>query len=135
MKLRCMVCKTERERTADEVMQVGEWIDNKGLMGVDYLNRLSLEDGYTCNNQKKHKYEFSEDWDKEVHTVAKEVLDKGEEMAKSIARGVQLEEQIKEMVKEKEEEAKKVNELDVVCEELGKKLKEMTGNSKYEIWV
>ncbi len=135
MILRCMVCKKERELSTEEIKEYGEWIVKKELQPVDYLNRLSLDDGYTCKDTKKHKYEFQEEWDKEVHIVAKDISNNRKERTETLQRDTELEEKLREMVNESKELKNKMNELDMDCRGLGDRFKEMTGNKKYEIWI
>lgn len=135
MKMHCMICKQEREISEGEIGEIGLWIENKKLQSVDYLSRLGLEDGYTCKDGKKHKYEFSEDWDKEVHIVAKGIFDDGKERAENIQKDKELEEKIREMIEQSKELKIKRDQLDKNSGELGEKLKEMTGNKIYEIWT
>lgn len=144
MKMVCILCKQERELSVEEIKEYGEWIENKNLQAVDYLNRIGLEDGYTCRFEldtetgtriKKHKYEFEEEWDKVVHKAAANIILTGTLREESIKRAAELQSKINEMALEKAKEEEKTFELDKGCGVSGDLLMEMTGNKKYELWI
>lgn len=138
MKLYCMICKHERELSQDEIMEIGEWVAKKNLQTVDYLERIGLEDGYTCGKgdvKKKHDYEFSEDWDKEIHQLANGIKISEEERDILDRKIEELDNKIKELTLEKEGDEKKYFELDGKVGKLEDKIKEMTGTNNWKLWI
>lgn len=135
MQVRCLKCAGKRELSDEETQDLGKYIDSKKLKGIDYLEKISLDAGYTCKNDTKHKYTFVEGFDDTLHEKA-EIIDNDtieiESTEKNIAN---LDEQIKKMMEQREEENKKVVIIKEMLTTKKNVLIKMTGSENYKLWL
>lgn len=75
MKMKCLKCNDIKDLSVDELKEVGEFIESRKLRGVAFLKYVSMDLRNPCKDGKEHQYEFEEEFDKEVHLVAKNIND------------------------------------------------------------
>lgn len=135
MQVKCLKCGHVKELSDGEIQELGQYVDDKKLKGVDYLEKINLDAGYTCKDETKHKYTFVPMFDDSLHERA-EIIEKDvveiERAETSIAN---LDIQIKVMMKQKEDEEKKVIEIKEDEKQKKEILIKMTGSYNHKLWV
>jgi hypothetical protein len=132
MQVICLKCKESRELSDDEVQ---EHIGDKKLKGMDYLEKINLDAGYTCKDDTKHKYTFVEKFDDVLHERA-DIIEKDVVEIESVEKNVvNLDEQIKKMIEQKNSEEEKI--AGIKEELISKKnlLLTMTGSDNHKLWI
>lgn len=73
MQIRCIKCDVVKGLSTEELKEAGEFVEKRKLKAVGFLKILSLDLREPCTNGKEHVFEFEENFDKEIHTLAADV--------------------------------------------------------------
>lgn len=134
LKVRCMVCEICKELTPDELKENGEFVQTRKLGAVGFLKVLSLDMRELCKAGKPHQWEFEEGFEKEIHTLAKEIKDTKINIAK-LDNSI---EEYKKLIEDTKAKLEDIEQKDIEeerkVEELLEKLKEIAYIGDETLW-
>lgn len=135
MKLKCMKCELIKELSKEELEEVGTFVLNRKLRAVGFLKFLSLDMRDLCKDQREHQWEFEPTFDKEVHSVAKEIADAIAVVTASVLEQQECDRKIAEFNKRKDEAKAKENESEQTKSAAEVKLKEIAFLPDASLWT
>lgn len=134
MIVKCMKCDKIKELTKEELEEVGKFVEIRKLRAVGFLKNLSMDLRDPCKDEKEHQYEFTPEFDKEVHMVAKNCNDaeKGTLDAEKEMNDCEL--KIAELIGKKEAALEKRNQQKLLFEKGKEILKEIAFIPDPKLW-
>lgn len=134
MKVKCLKCEQVKELNSSELEEVGTFVENRKLRAVGFLKFLSLDMRELCKDGKEHQWEFEQEFDKQIHILAKDVKDTKGVVNSSKAEEIECLRIIEEITAKREMAKQRIIENEAKTQKLLENMKEIVYIKDETLW-